>query len=93
VDLPTTLSKFLLAGMTLEQVIRAATSAPASALQVPGAPGTLSEGAPADVAILELQEGEFLFTDSLRQTRTGRRRLAHVATVKGGEVVAGPRRS
>lgn len=89
VDLPTTLSKFLLAGMSLDQVIRAATSAPASALKVPGAPGTLREGAPADVAILELQEGEFLFTDSLRQTRTGRRRLAHVATVKGGEVVAG----
>ena len=89
VDLPTTLSKFLLLGMTLPQVIRAATSAPAAALRIPGRPGTLSEGAPADVAILKLREGPVTFTDSLRQTRSGTRSLAHVATLKAGAVVAG----
>jgi dihydroorotase len=88
VDLPTTLSKFLMLGMPLEAVIRAATSAPAAALKIPGAPGTLAEGAAADVAILELQEGEFTFTDSLKQARAARRRLAHVTTIRGGEVVA-----
>lgn len=87
VDLPTTLSKFLMLGMPLDAVIRAATSAPAVALKIPGRPGTLGEGAVADVTILEMQEGEFTLTDSLRQTRTSPRRLAHVATVRDGELV------
>jgi dihydroorotase len=92
VDLPTTLSKFLMLGMPLDAVIRAATSAPAAAAKIPGGAGTLADGAVADVTILEMQEGEFAFTDSARQTRTGRRRLAHVATVRGGELVAGTAR-
>lgn len=92
VDLPTTLSKFLMLGMPLDAVIRAATSAPAAAAKIPGGAGTLGEGAVADVTILEMQDGEFTFTDSARQTRTGRRRLAHVATVRGGELVAGTAR-
>ncbi|MGD9903339.1 MAG: amidohydrolase/deacetylase family metallohydrolase [Vicinamibacterales bacterium] len=87
VDLPTTLSKFLMLGMPLEGVIRAATAAPAAALKIPGAPGTLAEGAPADVALLEMQEGSFTFTDSLRQTRPATRRLAHVMTIRAGQVV------
>ncbi|MEZ5292312.1 MAG: amidohydrolase/deacetylase family metallohydrolase [Vicinamibacterales bacterium] len=87
VDLPTTLSKFLMFGMPLEAVIAAATYRPADALHVPGRPGTLAEGAVADVAILAMEDGRFVFTDSLRQTRTGVRRLAHVATIRAGVVV------
>jgi dihydroorotase len=87
VDLPTTLSKFLLLGMPLDAVIRAATSAPAKAARIPGAPGTLAEGAIADVTILALEDGDFTFTDSARQTRTARQRLTHVATIRGGDVV------
>jgi dihydroorotase len=90
VDLPTTLSKFLLMGMRLETVIRAATIAPATAAKIPGAPGTLAEGAVADVTILALQDGDFTFTDSARQTRVAHRRLTHVATIRGGEVVGSP---
>lgn len=89
VDLPTTMSKFLMLGMPLEAVVRAATAAPAAALKIPGAPGTLRPGSVADVAILRLDEGEYPMTDSLRQTRVARRRLAHVATVRAGVVVAG----
>jgi dihydroorotase len=88
-DLPTTLTKFLMLGMPLDDVVRAATSAPANALKMPGTPGTLGEGAPADVAILAQEDGEFVLTDSLRQTRTARRRVVHVATVREGRVVAG----
>lgn len=89
VDLPTTMSKFLMLGMPLEAVVRAATAAPAAAVTIPGAPGTLAPGAIADVALLRIEEGEFPLTDSLRQTRIARRRLAHVATVRAGAVVAG----
>jgi dihydroorotase len=89
IDLPTTLSKFLMLGMTLPQVIRAATSAPAAALRIPGKVGTLAEGAPADIAVLDLRDGPVTFTDSLRQTRTATRSLVHVATLKAGAIVAG----
>jgi dihydroorotase len=89
VDLPTTLSKFLLLGMPLEAVVRAATAAPAAALRIPGEPGTLREGAVADLCVLRRRDGEVTFTDSLRQTRVGQTRLEHVYTVRGGEVVAG----
>src|SRR6476661_5137718 len=75
IDLPTTLSKFLMLGMTLEQVIRASTSAPAAALHIPGAPGTLAEGARADVAILEMREEPVTFSDSMKQTRSATHRL------------------
>jgi dihydroorotase len=73
--------------MPLDAVIRAATSAPAKAARIPGAPGTLAEGAIADVTILALEDGDFTFTDSARQTRTARQRLTHVATIRGGDVV------
>lgn len=89
VDLPTTMSKFLMLGMPLEAVVRAATAAPAAAVRMPGAPGTLRPGAVADVALLRMEEGEFPMTDSLRQTRIARRRLAHVATIRAGAIVAG----
>jgi dihydroorotase len=89
VDLPTTMSKFLMLGMPLEAVVRAATSAPAAALRMPNEPGTLREGAVADVCVLRRQDGDVTFTDSLRQTRVGRTRLVHVQTVRGGDIVAG----
>lgn len=90
VDLPTTMTKFLMLGMSLDDVVRAVTSAPAAALTIPGAPGTLAPGAPADVALLRLEDGEFPMTDSLRQTRVARRRLVHTATIRGGELVTSP---
>jgi len=84
-DLPTTLSKFLHLGMTLEQVIERATVAPARALRRPDL-GTLRPGAPADVALFTLEEGEFLLQDAHGGTRTGRRRLTPRLTVRAGRV-------
>jgi predicted amidohydrolase len=36
--------------------------------------------------VFELHEGGFTFTDSDGKTRTGRQKLAPVATVKGGRM-------
>ena len=44
-------------------------------------------GAPADVAILELREGEFEFIDNYENLRVGTHRLFPSDTVLGGQRV------
>jgi dihydroorotase len=85
-DLATTLSKFLHLGMTLEQVIERATSNASRVFGFPEGLGTLREGAAADIAVFDLREGDFEFSDSLGQKRVGHRRLIPVATIKGGRL-------
>jgi len=89
-DLATTLSKFLLLGMTLEQVIERATTNAARALTFPLGLGTLKEGAEADVAVFELREGNFDFVDTVKQKRRGQLKLVPAATVKSGAIYGGP---
>jgi len=86
-DLATTLSKFLLLGLSLEEVIAMATIAPATALGRKGGGmglGTLAVGAGADVSILRLEEGRFDLTDSAGSARGARQRLVPVAVVQAG---------
>ena len=85
-DLPTTLSKFLNLGMPLEEVIRAATATPARVIGQEGKLGTLKPGAMADVAVFELEAGEFDFQDTDGNILRGPRRLTPYLTVKDGEV-------
>jgi dihydroorotase len=85
-DLATTLSKFLHLGMTLEQVIERVSTNPAKTFGFPRGLGTLREGAEADIAVFSLMEGKFEFTDSLKATRIGRRKLVPAATVKAGKI-------
>jgi dihydroorotase len=90
-DLATTLSKFLHLGMPLEQVIERATINPAKTFRFPHNPGTLREGAEADVAVLQILEGDFELTESYTgrgapETRIGHRKLVPVATVKAGKL-------
>lgn len=84
-DLPTCLGKFLLLGMTLPEVIEAATAHPAAALGLRGEVGTLSPGAYADVALFRLEEGTFPFYDTRRVLRQGRQRLRNTLTLVGGQ--------
>ena len=85
-DLLTTLSKFLLLGMSLHDVIARATVNSSRVFNFGATIGTLKPGAEADVSVLELREGEFTFTDSDGKSRTGRRKLEAVTTVRGGKV-------
>jgi dihydroorotase len=71
-DLPTTLGKFLLLGLSLPEVIERATARPAQVLGVAGELGTLSPGAYADVALFRLEEGRFPFYDTRKVLREGR---------------------
>ena len=87
-DLPTVLSKFLLLGMPLGQVIACATGRAARAIPALRPYGTLRTGAAADVAVLELREGYFEFVDNLKAQRVGRRKLVPHAVVFGGKRVS-----
>ena len=85
-DLLTTLSKFLLLGISLRDVIARATVNSSQVFNFGARIGTLKPGAEADVSVLDLKEGEFTFTDSDGKSRTGRSKLEAVTTVRGGKV-------
>ena len=88
IDLPNVMSKFLLLGMSLDQVIACVTTNAARVFEAFNDRGTLNVGAPADVAVLELRQGTFEFVDNFGGKRTGRQRLFPSATVIGGKQVA-----
>ena len=85
-DMPTTLSKFLSLGMTVEQVIERATTAPAAAIRRPDL-GTLAVGSPADVALFRLETGDFTFQDVHLNERLGDRLLVNTLTMVAGEAL------
>ena len=85
-DQLTTLSKFLVLGMSLHDVIARATVNASRVFNFGAEIGTLKPGAEADVSVLELKDGQFTFTDSDGKTRTGRQKLEAVTTVRGGKV-------
>jgi dihydroorotase len=87
-DFPTVLSKFLLLGMSVDQVVAAATANAARAMPAFKELGTLRQGAPADVAVFEIRHGEFEFVDNVNARRAGRQKLFTAAVVAAGKRVA-----
>ena len=87
VDFPNVMSKFIMFGMPLSQIIACASVNAARVFPSFDDRGTLNVGAPADVAILELRDGTFEFVDNYKGTRTGRQRLFPAATVLAGKQV------
>jgi dihydroorotase len=83
-DMPTTLSKFLLLGLTIEQVFERATSRPAAAMRKPEL-GSLKHGSAADVALFAIEEGDFSFQDIHMNERKGTQRLVNTLTMIDGE--------
>jgi dihydroorotase len=57
------MSKFLNLGLTLDQVIEMTTLNPAKAIGSEGTRGTLKAGVPADITVMELLKGDYLFSD------------------------------
>jgi len=86
-NIGTVLSKFLLLGMPLTRVIACATANAARAMPTFKGLGTLAVGAPADVTVLELQEGRFEFVDNEHMPRTGTQKLVKVGVVRAGKHV------
>jgi dihydroorotase len=86
VDLPNVMSKFIMFGMPLSQIVACATVNAARLFPCFDDRGTLNVGAPADVALMELREGTFEFLDNYKGIRSGRQRLFPAGTVFAGKV-------
>ena len=84
-DFPTVISKFLLLGMSLDQVLAASTKNAAAAITPFRDLGTLAVGSIADVALFELRTGEFEFVDNVNAKRVGRQKLVSFGAVVGGK--------
>lgn len=87
-DLPTTMSKFLLLGMPVDEVVRATTIRPAQILGLEGDVGTLRPGSRADVAVFRLLRGEFPLFDVHGEERVAKQLLRNTVTLVGGQRLA-----
>ena len=85
--LPFVLSAYMALGLPLEQVITAATIAPAKALGLECEAGTLEYGRCADIALFRLTEGRFTCVDGLGESLVMDRCLVPCMTVRGGRIV------
>mgnify|MGYP002039478373 CR=1 FL=1 len=85
-DMPTTMSKFLVMGMSLFDVIRLSTCDAAEVINRPQH-GHLTVGASADVTVLKLSEGEYGYCDAFGGYLQGDRRLTCDLTILDGEIV------
>ena len=79
------MSKFLLLGMPLNQVIACVTRNAARSIREFNAYGSLRNGAAADVTVLELAQGNFEFVDNYKGKRAGTQKLVTRATVVAGK--------
>ena len=87
VDFPNCMSKLFGYGMSVPEAVACATTSAARTFEVFRDRGTLNVGAPADVAVLELREGEFEFVDNYENKIKGRQRLFPSETVLAGKRV------
>lgn len=85
-DLMTTLSKFLNMGVKLEDLVERVTSRPARALGRPEL-GTLREGGLADLAVIEIERGQFGFLDAGHARLRGDRHMRALLTMREGRIV------
>jgi dihydroorotase len=72
--------------VTLDDVVLRATANPAKIAGLEGVVGTLRPGANADIAILELRDGNFEFRGTEGNTLAGKKRLITHLTLKDGRV-------
>ncbi|MCB0080143.1 MAG: amidohydrolase family protein, partial [Caldilineaceae bacterium] len=86
IDMQTTMNKILNCGVPLQEVIYRSTVTPANEIGHPEL-GNLSVGAEADVALFQLQEGEFGFVDCGKAKLMGSQKLECKMTLRAGMIV------
>jgi dihydroorotase len=86
IDMLNVMSKFLVMGVPLVEVIRQSTTNPAAQVQRPQL-GQIAVGAEADIAVLRLDRGRFGYVDVKGGKIEGDQRLACELTVRGGQIV------
>ncbi len=85
-DFNNVMSKFLIHGVPLKDVIRMSTVEAAKAIQRKEL-GTLSVGAEADVAVLKVEKGKFGYLDNRKQKVMGDQRLTTELTLRAGKPI------
>ena len=85
-DIINIMSKFLNMDMSVKEVIGTVTWNPAKIIKREDL-GNLSVGAVADIAILNLREGDFGFIDTKGKRMTGNKKLECELTIRDGKVV------
>jgi dihydroorotase len=85
-DFPTLLSKMLVIGMPIREMILRSTWMPAQVIHHPEL-GHLTVGAIADVAVWKISEGNFGYADTSGGRLTGNQRINCEMTLKGGSIV------
>ena len=78
------MSKFLNLGLSLEQVVAMATTAPARVINRLPKLGSLQVGAPADLSLLEVVEGPVEFVDTRNNKRQGKVHIKPAGVVLAG---------
>jgi dihydroorotase len=85
-DMANLASKFLALGMPLADVIAASTWNPAKVIQRTEL-GNLSVGNEADIAVFNLREGDFGYTDASGMAIRGKQKLETELTIRKGRIV------
>ena len=85
-SLADTMSKMLFLGMPLEEIIFRVTVMPVKMLGLTDKSVEVKEGDQADLTIFRVKQGEFLFTDSYRQTVMAKECISPVMTIWGNRV-------
>jgi dihydroorotase len=87
-DMPTTMSKMLHLGLSLEDVMVRSTFNPANVVnRLPGM-GTLTVGGPADIAVIAIEDGAFRLVDSQRNAVAAAQRIVAKHTICRGRRMA-----
>lgn len=84
--LPFVMSKYLLLGMSLFDIVKACTATPGKLMRGKQKLGTLSYGAQADVAIFDLKKKKTVFSDAANETATGSQLLIPALTICKGHI-------
>ena len=86
-DMPTTMSKLMACGMSLEEVFARSTIDPARKLGLASRMGLLREGVPADIGIFRLEDGAFNFFDYDGNTISSNQKLVAESTFREGRLL------
>ena len=84
IDMPTTMSKFLHLGMSLEDIILKTTWRPACSIGRAKEIGKLRPGAAADILVFSVEEGEFPLADTHRKVVVAERRIRPHRVMRAG---------
>lgn len=81
------MSKLMALGFTLEEVIAGTTLHPARILRAEAEIGTLDIGSIADITVLDLIEGDWLFYDSIGDSVVAKKKIVPTLVIRNGKAI------